>query len=207
MKTSRSRSREARETWSDVRLVRACLDGRQDAWTAIVQKYRRLIYSIPVKRGFSPEDAADIFQSVCLELLKEMPRLREPRALAGWLIKVTAHKCFHYTRREARYLATEDEETLTQLNARHRDPSALPDLDELFDEVQREQVLRDAVRALTKRCKKLVSMLFFEFPPTPYEEVAKTLGLARGSIGFIRRRCLDRLRRNLEDKGFASGHG
>jgi len=207
MKTSTSRVREARETWSDARLVRACLAGRQDAWTAIVHKYRRLIYSIPVKRGFSPEDASDIFQSVCLELLKEMPRLREPRALAAWLIKVTAHKCFHFRRREARYVATEDEEALAQLDARHRELPALPDLDELFDEVHREQVLRDAFRALTKRCKKLVSMLFFEFPPTPYEEVAKTLGLARGSIGFIRRRCLDRLRRNLEAKGFASGNG
>lgn len=196
-------TREANETWSDVRLVRACLDGRQDAWTAIVRKYRRLIYSIPVKRGFSPEDASDIFQSVCLELLKEMSRLREPRALAGWLIKVTAHKCFHFRRREARYVTTENDETLAQLDAR----PALPDLDELFDEVHREQVLRDAVRTLTTRCKKLVSMLFFEFPPTPYDEVAKTLGLARGSIGFIRRRCLDRLRRNLEEKGFASGNG
>lgn len=197
------KTREARETWSDVRLVRACLDGRQDAWTAIVRKYRRLIYSIPVKRGFSPEDSSDIFQSVCLELLKEMPRLREPRALAGWLIQVTAHKCFHFRRREARYVATANDETLTQLDAR----PALPDLDELFDEVHREQVLREAVRALTKRCKKLVSMLFFEFPPIPYDEVAKTLGLARGSIGFIRRRCLDRLRRNLEEKGFVSGNG
>ena len=205
MKASPARVLEPRETWSDVRLVRECLDGNEDAWTAIVNKYRRLIYSIPVKHGFSPEDASDIFQSVCLELLKEMPRLREPRALAGWLIKVTAHKCFHFRRREARYVASESEEALARSDARKApDP---PNVDELFDELEREQVLRDAVRALTKRCKKLVSMLFFELPPTPYEEVAKTLGLARGSIGFIRRRCLDRLRRNLEDKGFASGHG
>ena len=201
MKTSIRGARPV-ETWSDVRLVRACLDGDDDAWTAIVNKYRRLIYSIPVKHGFPPEDASDIFQAVCLELLKQMPRLRDPRALAGWLIKVTAHKCFHYRRRESRYVATDADEALTTKEALEA-----PDLDELFEEVEREQVLRDAIRALTARCKRLVSMLFFEFPPTPYEEVAKTLGLARGSIGFIRRRCLDRLRRNLEEKGFASGNG
>jgi hypothetical protein len=28
------------------------------------------------------------------------------------------------------------------------------------------------------------------------------LGLAEGSIGFIRGRCLQKLRRNLEEKGF-----
>jgi RNA polymerase sigma factor (sigma-70 family) len=130
-----------------------------------------------------------------------MPRIREPRALAGWLIRVTTNECYHHRRREARYVSPESEDTLTG------DGDRAPNLDNLFDEVEREQVLRDAVAALTKRCKKLVSMLFFESPAIPYDEVAKTLGLARGSIGFIRRRCLDRLRRALENKGFASGNG
>jgi DNA-directed RNA polymerase specialized sigma24 family protein len=45
-------------------------------------------------------------------------------------------------------------------------------------------------------------MLFFATPAVPYEEVAKMLGVAKGSIGFIRRQCLERLRRHLIDKGF-----
>ena len=48
--------------WSDERLVRACLDGDDDAWAALIDKYKRLIYSVPIKYGASPEDAADIFQ-------------------------------------------------------------------------------------------------------------------------------------------------
>lgn len=192
---SSSRLVRPREDWSDERLVRACLDGNEEAWNAVVHKYKRLIYSIPVKQGLPSDAAADIFQSVCLELLKELPRLREPKALAGWLIKVTSHKCFRWKRRESRYVMTE-----------HEPPPAASevDLDELLDEVEREQTLREAVASLTKRCKRLVSMLFFAHPPTPYEVVAKKLGLARGSIGFIRRRCLDRLRRSLEARGFRS---
>jgi hypothetical protein len=45
-------------------------------------------------------------------------------------------------------------------------------------------------------------MLFFEQPPRPYRQVARSLGLAAGSIGFIRGRCLTRLRRELERRGF-----
>jgi DNA-directed RNA polymerase specialized sigma24 family protein len=48
----------------------------------------------------------------------------------------------------------------------------------------------------------MIRMLFFETPMRPYEDVAKELGLATGSIGFIRSRCLVRLRKNLEKKGF-----
>jgi hypothetical protein len=45
-------------------------------------------------------------------------------------------------------------------------------------------------------------MLFFENPARPYQQVARSLGLATGSIAFIRGRCLTRLRRQLEKMGF-----
>jgi len=46
-------------------------------------------------------------------------------------------------------------------------------------------------------------MLFFEEPARPYQQVARTLGIAPGSIGFIRQRCLERLRKGLIDAGFS----
>jgi hypothetical protein len=44
----------------------------------------------------------------------------------------------------------------------------------------------------------LVRLLFYEQPPLPYAEVARKLGLATGSIGFTRGRCLERLHKILE---------
>ena len=35
--------------WTDSRLVRACLDGDERAWAALIAKYKNLIYSIPLK--------------------------------------------------------------------------------------------------------------------------------------------------------------
>ncbi|HEV7551812.1 MAG TPA: sigma-70 family RNA polymerase sigma factor, partial [Candidatus Angelobacter sp.] len=62
--------------------------------------------------------------------------------------------------------------------------------------------VRDAISTLPKRCNQMVAMLFFEDPPRPYDEVAKELHLATGSIGFTRGRCLKKLRQLLEEKGF-----
>ena len=56
---------------------------------------------------------------------------------------------------------------------------------------------------LPARCQQLVRMLFFEEPARPYQEVARELGIAPGSIGFIRQRCLDRLREKLLEAGFS----
>jgi DNA-directed RNA polymerase specialized sigma24 family protein len=63
-------------------------------------------------------------------------------------------------------------------------------------------MLREAMIALTPQCRRLVELLFFETPARPYSEVAKELRLAVGSIGFTRQKCMDRLRRQLDELGF-----
>jgi len=46
----------------DRTLVGACLEGDHSAWEALISRYQRLIYSIPIKARLSQDDAADIFQ-------------------------------------------------------------------------------------------------------------------------------------------------
>jgi RNA polymerase sigma factor (sigma-70 family) len=182
-------------TWSDARLIRACLSGNEHAWTTLIAKYKNLIYSIPMKYGASPEDAADIFQAVCLELFSELARLRKPDSLRSWLITVAAHQSFHW-KRKVRHRA---EDELTDLEAEKLGVDPAPNL---IEQVEREQMLREAVETLPARCQELVRLLFYHQPQLSYQEVAARLGLATGSIGFIRGRCLRRLQRTLEKWGF-----
>src|SRR5580700_5498427 len=92
-----SRPRSSLLFSSDEELIGGCLKGDQEAWSALIDKYKNLIYSIPMKLGMH-QDAADIFQSVCVDLLSELPRLREHRALPKWLMQTCYHKCLHYQR-------------------------------------------------------------------------------------------------------------
>ncbi len=187
---------EKRQPSSDVRLVRNCLKGSEEAWHALIEKYKNLIFSIPIKYGLSRDDAADIFQAVCLGLLSELPKLREPRALPKWLIQVTSHKCFHWKRQQVRLVSSDSQETqLPEIEV----PAVA---DRVLREVEQDQILREALEGLAPRCRKLVQLLFFEEPVRSYKELAGILGVAVGSIGFIRQRCLERLRRRLDKMGF-----
>jgi RNA polymerase sigma factor (sigma-70 family) len=178
----------------DDRLVEECLKGSEEAWSALIDKYKNLIFSIPVKYGFSREDASEIFQAVCLTVLEELSHLREPRALAAWLIRMTSHKCFRWKEERKRYGGNEFPETLLG------EAAEMPE--RLLRELEREQILREALAELSPSCKRLVELLFFESPAVPYDDVAKSVGMAKGSIGAMRMRCLEKLRRDLEKKGF-----
>jgi RNA polymerase sigma factor (sigma-70 family) len=184
------------KAWPDRRLVAECLKGNEEAWSVLIDKYKRLIYSIPVKYRFSADEATDIFQAVCLELLSELPKLRKPEALPKWIIQVTAHKCLHKKRDMQRTEATDPGDPAFERSTPARAESILR-------EAEDEQKLRRVVADLPARCRELVRMLFFEEPARPYNEIASALGLATGSIGFIRQRCLDRLRKGLAEAGFS----
>ena len=187
---------EVRAAWPDTRLVRECLGGGEEAWCALISKYKNLIFSIPLKYGFSAEDSTDIFQAVCLDLLSELPKLRKVKALPKWIMQITAHKCFHRKQQERRTEVSDPNDKLFE----RRTPARA---EEILREAEDEQGLRQAMSELTPRCRQLVQMLFYDEPARPYQEIAEALGIAVGSIGFIRQRCLERLRKRLLEAGFS----
>ncbi len=178
--------------WSDPRLVGACLRGRQRAWDALVEKYRKLVFSIALEYGVPPEDAGDLFQWVWLDAYNGLPKLRNRNAFKAWLISLTLNRCHRWRKRRDRDAELLRAETLAGPEEVEPDFVA---------ELELEQLIREAVFELPTRCQEMIRLLFFSIPPRPYREVAERLGLARGSIGFIRGRCLARLRQILVRKG------
>src|SRR5215475_6698943 len=121
---------------SDVDLVRACLDGKEEAWNELIEKYKALIYSIPVKYGLQPQEAADVFQGTCVELLSRLKDIRDPRALPKWLIQVAHHRCYHLRIQQKRVVSRDSE-------AEMPDPEIPPIAEELVCQTEEEQMLRE----------------------------------------------------------------
>ncbi len=192
--TAAKRQRTHEPETSDERLIQQCLKGDQEAWSALIDKYKNLIYSVPIKYGMY-QDAGDIFQAVCVDLLQELPKIREYRALPKWLMQTCYHKCLRHQQAAKREVELEPAAA-----EQHAALDSLPE--EMLAQLSEEQTLRGVVAEMPNRCRQMIHMLFFEIPARPYEEIAKALGLATGSIGFIRGRCLSQLRKRLEKIAF-----
>jgi DNA-directed RNA polymerase specialized sigma24 family protein len=174
-------------TIEDEELGRDCLAGEQTAWVALIANDKRLGYSVPVKCRLPLEDAAHVYRDTCLELLSNLPRLRQPRALRRLLIQVTVHKCLRAKERRPQVGNAGTNETA--------DPR--PGSDAALFQTGREQAVGHAISTWSPRCQPLVRLLSIEMPPRPYRQIAEALKVANGSIVFIRGRCLVRYRANL----------
>lgn len=190
--TAARRQLERATVRTDEQLIKSCLDGQPEAWSELIEKYKNLIYSVPIRLGMY-QDAGDIFQAVCLNLLSNLSQLREHRALPKWLMQTCYHECLSCQRANSRH---------TELSPAEAETIQAEVPGDILVQLEQEQVLREAIREMPPRCERMIRMLFFEIPARSYAEVARELGLATGSIGFIRSRCLDRLRKHLEMKGF-----
>src|SRR5688572_8052969 len=78
---------------ADAELVAACLRGDEAAWPSLLDKYGRAIYSIPINRGLSRWEATNVFQTVCILLANDLPRLRDAIALPQWIVETTSREC------------------------------------------------------------------------------------------------------------------
>ncbi len=181
----------------DSELIDACLKGMDQAWEALLVRYQRLIYSIPLRYGLPEHDANDIFQNVSLLLLENLARLRDRERLGAWLVITTRRECwrlFHQRRQ-----ISLDPETLY---LHEQTPDSQRSEDD-FLALESQALVRAALGILDAPCQQLLTQLFYAEPRPSYTEIASALALPEGSIGPTRARCLEKLMKILEKMGLS----
>lgn len=183
---------------SDADLVARCRDGHQAAWSTLVRRFQRLIYTVPRRAGLGDAACADVFQTAFAKLYEHLHRIDDPGRVRAWLVTTAKRETLRLLD-EARRIAVpaeaggdEAEDPLAQLP----DPAPLPDA--LLDTLQQHDRLRRALDRLEPRPRQLLELLFLADEPPPYAEIAARLGIPEGSIGPTRARALEKLRRLLE---------
>jgi RNA polymerase sigma factor (sigma-70 family) len=173
-----------------IALVARVSGGDGDAWNELVERYSPLVWSICLRYQLSRPDIDDVGQSVWLLLVEQIGKLREPAALPGWLATTTKRECLRVLRVAQRH----DHSGLPPEDQMPADPDAGM-IEEEVIAAERQAAFRAAFADLPRLCHDLLSMLISD-PPHAYAEISATLGIAMGSIGPMRARCLERLRRS-----------
>jgi RNA polymerase sigma factor (sigma-70 family) len=183
----------------DAALVTQCREGNRQAWAVLVQRYQRLVYTVPRRAGLPDADAADVFQFTFARLVEHLPRLDDAARVRAWLVTTARRETLRLLSLQQRVgpmpIAAgmdADEDPLAQWP----DPAPLPEAQ--LQSLQDQDRVRRALERLDARSRAFVELLFLQDPPLAYAEIAARLGIAEGSIGPTRARCLDKLRRALQ---------
>ena len=178
---------------SDSELIEACLRRDAQAWQELVARYSRLVYSIPRRKGLTPEDADDVFQNVFTIIYRQLPKLREHQALPAWIITITQRQCYRLRSRVQQEVELDE----AGLN--------LPaDSDDPVQTWERQHLVQQALDQLDPRCRELLTALFLDEGGESYKTIAQRLQIPIGSIGPVRGRCFKKLESILDALGIDS---
>jgi RNA polymerase sigma factor (sigma-70 family) len=172
-------------------LIRACRNGQVGAWRLLLDKYQRIVFSVPRKYGLSSEDAADITQLTFTILFQSLDTLREDSTLGAWLTTVARRHTWRLLDRKRR-------EEAGGYGSSNESTSMLANTG--TDDVERWELtewLGHGLSLVGKPCRDLLFALYLDSKQPSYAEVAARLGMAVGSVGPTRIRCLERLRQAL----------
>jgi RNA polymerase sigma factor (sigma-70 family) len=187
---------------TDESLVLACRQGEAEAWEALINRYQRLIYTIPRRAGLDEDQAAEVFQRTFARLLENLNHIRQPDCIHAWLVTTARRETLQIIRQRN----TESLLSYTDNNDNRLHDESIPDHNplpnEMLERLEEQDLIRAAIASMDERSRDLLTLLYYHPQPLSYAEIAALLDIPEGSVGPTRARCLDKLRRLLEQVGF-----
>ena len=180
---------------SDAVLIKNCRRGDESAWDALVNRYQRLIITIPRRAGLSEEQSSDVFQEVFLTLFEKLDEIEQPERIRSWLVTTAKFKTWGIIRGQKNLYSPETEEEMEAEMASLADKSPLAD--DVLIELEQQHQIRTALKDLEERCQKILSMIYLRDSAASYAEVATAIGVGETSISPMRSRCLQKLAKIL----------
>jgi RNA polymerase sigma-70 factor (ECF subfamily) len=167
----------------DQRLIRAHLAGDGTAFTAIVDKYRHLVYAVAYRFCNNHEEADDLAQETFVKAFENLDKFRGEAALKTWLLRITKNLSINWTKsgRISKDSGTAAEDVM----GGHEAP-----LLEKIQHDQRKQALYRAIGQLPPKQKQ--TLLLKTFQDMTCEEVARVM---RCSVGTVKANAFNALKK------------
>ncbi len=167
----------------DYQLVcRAREDGDQRAYADLMRMYKEPIYLLLLKMTNNPTEADDLTMEAFGKAFASLHLYTPTHAFSTWLFSIATNNCVDFIRKKRlQTIYLDDIRTKSESEVyEYPIPSEGDNPEENIIHEQRVQILREVVRQLKPRYRKLVEMRYFE--EMSYEEIAEELDMPLGTV-------------------------
>lgn len=184
---------------AEAQLLARCRRGEADAWDELFDRHYaaagRFVFQLA--SDFTREDVEEICQEVFLSVIRNLNSFQGESQFQTWLFRIAANRARDF--REKKYAAkrgggqitlslqAEDDETGLTLDPPSNAPS--PDVDLL--NVERAELIRDALDQMSEPCREIIEMRYFG--DLSYDELSQELQLNPKTVSSRLSKCLDKL--------------
>lgn len=165
-------------------------EGDKDAFQDITRRYQRKVFVLAYAFFRDREEALDIVQETFLRLYEKASLFREGEDFQAWLFRIARNLCIDAYRR-ARHRRVDHVED-ARLEAL---PADGPDCEDAERRADLRALFREVIDRLAAKQRTVFVMKHYN--DMPYQEIARTLGIAVGTVKSLHFKAVRNLRKHL----------
>ncbi len=181
METQGPRNTQNPET-SDEVLVRQALTGNQEAFEALVSRYKKALFGLIYHYVRDYHEAYDVLQQVWLQLYLSLATLRPKKHIKPWLFTVARNCSLDVLRRKRLPSFSEVETGYEEDEAGSWDaiPDTSPAPEELAERCDLQQAIQRAIQALPHRYRSVVLLYYAD--QLTFTEIGRALNMPDSTV-------------------------
>ena len=179
----------------DKNLINRILDGEQNAFSELIEKYKKLVFHIVYRIVRDTEEREDICQDIFIKVYQGLRRFNGDCKLSSWIGKIAYNSSLnHIGKRHDDLWADMDsrEDFLESVNGNGHQPDYLATMNNYGE------ILRVEISRLPQQQKLIVSL--YHFDELTYKEISDITGLPDGTVKSYLFRARQSLKERLERK-------
>jgi len=190
-------SREHLDHASEAVLVDRCRRQDMDAFGKLVDAYQNRVYGFVRRMVANPDEASDITQDVFIRAFQSFGRFDARSSIRTWLFRIAYNLCIDRARKADRSisevgmnLSPESDEQVDVADNRWQPEKVAIDL-------ELQQAVEEGIRTMSDKLRTV--LLLHDREDTPYEEIARVVGVPVGTVKsrlFLARAHLQNVLRN-----------
>ena len=184
----------------DTYYIQKVLLGDTTAFTPLVEKYKRMVYTLALKIVVVPEDAEEIAQDAFVKMFQALKEFKGESKFSTWLYKITYHTALSKMRKVKQDVVSIDESQLGTRNIAETDHF-------LVDLVTSEQnaLVRRAINHLPADERALITLYYLN--ESSVKEISEITGDGESNIKVklfrARKKLWGMLHQHFKDKTVA----
>lgn len=177
-----------------VHLVARAQNGDRASLESLCKALERDIRGYFQQKFMQPDVVDDLTQETYVRLMRNLPNLREPVKLRGFVVKVAIHVSQDYLRKKYRNKEESLEDRLATPSDNKSSLSELPAIEGTTERVLDQMVLQKALDALPEKTRQIVLMKADGYK---YEEIADELSLSVSGVKMQIKRGFEKMQIHL----------
>lgn len=185
----------------DKEIIQKVLEGDNDAFGLLVEKYQTKVYNLALRMSGSEDDAFDLAQESFIRAWRSLGSFQFESSFSTWLFRLSSNICLDYIRARKRRAAVsltvlgEEDDAETQLDL--PDPSMTPE--EAVLAAEEKELLVRALNSLPADQRQIITLRAIN--DLSYTEIAEILGIQEGTVKSRLSRARAMLRNKLLQTG------